>query len=489
MTTDVGTVLLERFPVQDQLAASDDLTTSAITVDSRLTSNQQVDAWLDERRRANEFRVTLSPLNPLPGWRFLPDRGDLVHDTGRFFSIEGLQVLIGDREWTQPIINQPEIGILGILVKKFDGVLHCLMQAKMEPGNVNLIQLSPTVQATHSNYTGVHGGRPTPYLAYFQAPPAERVLVDALQSEQAAWFLRKRNRNMVVETTEEVPEHEDFRWLTLGQIRRLLNRDNVVNMDSRTVLSCIPFGIPPGRAGDDRYRTAIRRSISGAPGLHRTEALLSQITESRTRVRHVQRSIPLNQVTGWHRSDDEITHHDGRYFRIVGATVTAGNREVGQWSQPLLAPPGDGVTALLVKEFDGVLHLLVQTRPEAGSLAGAELGPTVQCTPGNYRDRPPPPFLDEVRTAPPERVLHDTVQSEEGGRFYHTQNRYLIVEAPENLGRDVPPNFIWITVAQAIYLLRHGNYLNVYTRSLILALHNTWPGLTRTGTDPSSIIV
>ena len=32
------------------------------------------------------------------------------------------------------------------------------MQAKVEPGNINSIQLSPTLQATRSNYTKAHGG-------------------------------------------------------------------------------------------------------------------------------------------------------------------------------------------------------------------------------------------------------------------------------------------------------------------------------------------
>ena len=30
---------------------------------------------------------------------------------------------------------------------------------------------------------------------------------------------------------------EDFRWMTLGQIKELMHYDNMVNMDTRTVLS------------------------------------------------------------------------------------------------------------------------------------------------------------------------------------------------------------------------------------------------------------
>ena len=213
------------------------LTLSASTPDSAVTPNAEFRRWFTAQRRAKRYEVRRIPFSELAGWHFQDGTGDLVHHSGRFFSVEGLHVRTAwngpGHSWTQPIINQPEIGILGILVKEFDGVLHCLMQAKMEPGNLNTVQLSPTVQATRSNYTGVHGGTAVPYLEYFVPPRRRgRVLVDSLQSEQGAWFLRKRNRNMVVEAVGEVPGHEDFVWLTLGQLYGLLHEDNVLNMDA-----------------------------------------------------------------------------------------------------------------------------------------------------------------------------------------------------------------------------------------------------------------
>ncbi|MEW5632634.1 NDP-hexose 2,3-dehydratase family protein, partial [Streptomyces hydrogenans] len=121
------------------------------------------DAWLAERGLAGALRVDRVPLSELAGWSFAPGTGDLRHDSGRFFSVEGLSVR---REtgpvdsWSQPVLVQSDIGVLGLLAKEFDGVLHFLMQAKMEPGNATRTQLCPTVQATRSNYTGVGGGGP-----------------------------------------------------------------------------------------------------------------------------------------------------------------------------------------------------------------------------------------------------------------------------------------------------------------------------------------
>ena len=51
----------------------------------------------------------------------------------------------------------------------------------------------------------------------------------------------KRNRNIIVETIKEVKLLEDYCWLTLAQIHKLIGQDNIVNMDARSVLSCISF--------------------------------------------------------------------------------------------------------------------------------------------------------------------------------------------------------------------------------------------------------
>ncbi|WP_037859005.1 NDP-hexose 2,3-dehydratase family protein [Streptomyces sp. NRRL S-340] len=439
---------------------------SAQAHDSAITPNAGFRRWFTAQRRAKRYDVRRVPFSALAGWHFQDGTGNLVHESGRFFSIEGLDVRTSwngrESSWTQPIINQPEIGILGIVVKEFDGVLHCLMQAKMEPGNLETVQLSPTVQATRSNYTGVHGGSAVRYLEHF-VPPRQggrgsRVLFDSLQSEQGAWFLRKRNRNVVVEAVGEVPAHEDFVWLTLGQLYGLLHEDNVLNMDARTVLSQIPA------------------SAGGGRPLYSLQEVLGRLTEVKSRRELVQRSIPLADVTHWRRTDDEIAHESGHHFTLLAADIRATNREVTHWSQPLLAPAERGLAAFLVRRVDGVPHLLAQARSEAGVLNVAELGPTVQCQPGRARSLPAgarPRYLDLVLGAPRERILFDSVQSEEGGRFHHADNRYVLVETGDEFPLDVPEEFIWVTEEQLGGLLLHGNYVNIEARTLIAALRAT----------------
>src|SRR5262245_46272432 len=85
--------------------------------------------WFAARRRNNRFRVRRIPFAALERWSVEPGTGNLVHGSGRFFRVEGLRVTTGDGAppWHQPVIVQPEIGVLGILAKEFDGVLHFLI--------------------------------------------------------------------------------------------------------------------------------------------------------------------------------------------------------------------------------------------------------------------------------------------------------------------------------------------------------------------------
>ncbi|MCX4851945.1 NDP-hexose 2,3-dehydratase family protein [Streptomyces sp. NPDC051658] len=420
----------------------------------------QFHRWFAWRRAAHPFRVGTIPFAELEGWYIEEGTGNIRHHSGRFFSVEGLRVTVdsGPGGWHQPIIRQPEIGILGILVKEFDGVLHCLMQAKMEPGNPNLLQLSPTVQATRSNYTKVHGGADVKYLEYFTRPGRATVLADVLQSEHGSWFHGKHNRNMIVETTDDVPLYDDFCWLTFGQIAQLLRLDNLVNMDARTVLSCAPM----------------TDAEAGTSALHSDAELAFWLTESRSRHDVRTDRVPLAGLPGWERDARTIHQVHGRYFDVVAASVEAGSREVAHWTQPLFRPRGEGIAAMLTRRIDGVPHLLAHARREGGLRETVELSPTVMCTPDNYaglaaHDRPP--FLDLALRADPSRIRYEALHSEEGGRFLDAVSRYLLIDADERQAPlEEPTGYRWVTPGQLSRFIQHGHCVNVQARTLAACL-------------------
>jgi len=441
---------------------------SAAAVETAHAPLEDFWAWWKQSCADDDSAGRVIPFGELRSWSFDPGSGDLVHDTGRFFTIGGIRAHrpgAAVESWSQPIINQPEVGILGILAKEFDGVLHFLMQAKTEPGNCAGPQLSPTVQATRSNYTRVHKGSPVPYVDYFRNAERHRVLADVRQSEQGSWFYRKRNRNMVVEVTGDVEVLDGFRWMPLGQVHRLLGEVDLINMDARTVLACLPFPFQDLDGGStDGFRPA-------------DTEVLSWITEARTRHELLTERVPLRDVTGWRREADRITHDSGGFFDVMAIDFRSRGREVAAWTQPMVRPRYMGVSAFLVRRVDGVPQVLVSTRVEVGCADVLELGPTAQGTPENYDLLPAaarPPLLDELLAAPAERVLFDTVMSEEGGRFYHARNRYLVVEAGPDGGPADTPDLRWIPLTELEGLARHSFYVNVDARTLMVCLQRVF---------------
>ena len=157
---------------------------SLLTEDNPFNSTAEIRKWIQRRNKEVIVEVKKIPFSELKMWHSEPD-GSIHHDSNRFFSIVGIDVQTdygNIHNWRQPIINQPEIGYLGILTKVIDGVLYFLMQAKIEPGNVNCVQISPTLQATKSNYSRVHEGKSPNYLEYFINARSENIILDQLQS-------------------------------------------------------------------------------------------------------------------------------------------------------------------------------------------------------------------------------------------------------------------------------------------------------------------
>lgn len=445
--------------------------------------------WIDSRRKAVSVDIEQIPFSRLAKWYFDPETGNLRHESGRFFSIEGIQIKTNwglVPSWSQPIIDQPEIGFLGIIAKEFNGVLYFLMQAKIEPGNINFVQLSPALQATKSNYSKVHKGKTPTYLEYFNGEKKVTVLLDQLQSEQGARFLKKRNRNIIVEVHEDIPVYDDFCWLTLGQIKKLMHIDNLVNMDTRTVISGIGFGTYPVESVDlfrnfisapsspeSEGQRLLLSALDDRHSLSSIEEIISWITRLKSKYDLEVSRIPLNKVSNWTRTDEEIHHVDHKYFSVIGANVNISNREVMTWSQPLVKSAQEGLIAFIIKNINGVAHFLVQAKIEAGNFDILELAPTVQCLTGNYRkgqNEYEVPFIREVLDCPIERILYKTMQSEEGGRFYKEQNLNMIIGAGDDFPEEVPENFHWMTLNQLYGFIRYNNYLNIQARSLLAAV-------------------
>lgn len=463
---------------------------SALSFDNPFINTQAVINWVKEQNNFVSVQINKIPFSDLKLWQFDNDNSRLQHNTGKFFSIDGIRINTNwgsVQTWDQPIINQPEIGYLGFITKEFNGILHFLLQAKIEPGNINFVQLSPTLQATKSNYTQAHQGKRPAYLDYFVNAKPTQILLDQLQSEQGARFLRKRNRNIIIKIEEEVSLLENFVWLTLAQIKELMKVDNLVNMDTRTVISGIPYGVYSDLQIDlfsflNKHQSPysvesrmLKSMLSSESAVNSFDSIIKFVTRHKCFFELNIEKIPLNAINGWNINEYAIEHNENKYFKIIAVEVSIGNREVSKWTQPMIEPAQEGICAFVCKEINGVLHFAVQAKLECGNFDIIEFAPTVQCLTGDYRNYNSSdiPYLDYVLNIEREKIILDNLQSEEGGRFYKEQNRNMIVVAGDEISEILPENFIWMTLNQLNSFIKFNNYLNIQARSLLAAIQYT----------------
>jgi len=107
---------------------------SAFVKDGYFKATADVVDWLKEQNEKVSVSIKKTSFDQLDQWNVNVEEGNIHHKSGKFFSIEGIRVKTNwgyVPEWDQPIINQPEIGYLGIVTKEFEGVLHFLLQAKL----------------------------------------------------------------------------------------------------------------------------------------------------------------------------------------------------------------------------------------------------------------------------------------------------------------------------------------------------------------------
>ena len=281
-----------------------------------------------------------------------------------------------------------------------------------------------------------------------------------------------------------MPVFSNFVWLTLGQLKQLMLHNNLVNMDTRTVISGIPFGsFEPAVIEFYNYlyykndtceinQAFLKSTLINQGSLHTIENIITFLTHKKSIYDLEVNKVPINSLKNWIVRDNEIAHLDDKFFKIIAVDVEIGNREVVNWSQPMVEPAQQGLCAFVCKEINGILHFAVQAKLECGNHDILEFAPTVQCLTGNYRQSKTGtlPFLDYVLSAKQDQIIFDTLQSEEGGRFFREQNRNMIILGNEDVPLELPDNYIWMTLNQLSIFLKFNNYLNIQARSLIAAI-------------------
>lgn len=441
-----------------------------------LNTYEEIISWIKLLNSQIHVEIRKTALENMDFWFYDRDTGEIVNKDRSFFQIKGIELKGAGRDKTQPIIIQNEIGYLGMICKEFNGALHFLMQAKIEPGNLNKIQLSPTIQATKSNFTQKHGGSKPRYLSYFLNAGSYCILADQIQSEQSSRFLKKRNRNIIIKLDDDdIQVLPNFKWISFYQLKRLMAVDNLVNMDTRTVLSGIPYfrleqDIKPSEAEDYFTDISLYHSMREPVDMGIFSDIYHYINNYKMFDESETALVPLYSLNNWEEKNGEFVCKEPYNFKLIFCDIEIEGREVKRWSQPLFAATGIATFGLFTCKDGGIRKFLVKAKPEIGCFDRLELAPSVQ---KEFVEQDEPNEIErlfEKLLKNGENILYDHYLSEEGGRFYQEQNRNVILEIDKKDIPSVPQGYFWVDYALLNRLIQINNCLNIQLRNLLAVL-------------------
>ena len=268
---------------------------------------------------------------------------------------------------------------------------------------------------------------------------------------------------------DDIEVLENFKWMTLFQIKKLIQFDNIVNMDTRTVISCIPYFYSNQDNVKGYIKPYLANSMFYKDYVKEIKMLYKALNDYKMFNQTTTKLCSLNSLNEWEINKNEIISKKGEAFKVVFADIFIEGREVVHWTQPLFEAMGIALFGMFICEENGVYKFLISLKSEIGCYDQVELAPSVQLE-AIERPQNVVEFEFEKRLKNKEGIIFDTLLSEEGGRFYHEQNRNVIIKINKEEINDLPKNYFWVSYKTLNILVQTNNVLNIQLRNLLSVL-------------------
>ncbi|MDB3959288.1 NDP-hexose 2,3-dehydratase family protein [Candidatus Pelagibacter sp.] len=363
-------------------------------------------------------------------WKF---ENLINHTSNKFFKIYGYLIRTNFpklKKYYQPLISQDEVGYLVMFKAIKDNKTFYLLQLKAEPGNRNTIQLSPTIQATKSNYMRIHGGKKTQFIEYTKN--TKNFLLNTNQPEQGSRYLNKYNKNIIIKTEKFKLLTKNFIWVEQKDLEKLSKKNNLLNMDTISILSC-----------------NLKKKEIDIP-INSIHKIKKKYSNFKKKYKIKLSRISLKKMKNWIYNNREIFDNKKKNFKIESYKIITNYREVTEWSQPLVSDFYKGLNVLLTKKINGTTNYLCQIILEPGYKV-PKFTNTIMLK--NLKNKYfLKSFLNKNKINKKKKLI-EVINSDEGGRFNNNQSQNIVYEID---GSSIlkKQNYIWISHNQMLELLK-----------------------------------
>ena len=413
-----------------------------------IESSNDLKAFLEETCSLAQFKIEKINFSDQHQWHF--QNGALSHKSGGFFNVVGIENIKSKNQ--QLIYYQPQSALTGLAIHNTGSQLLILLQARIEPGNTNISQFGPTIQSTSANYMRLHGGDKTSYVEFFRNFHPEVIpLGNSLQFDLGQRYFQKNKIHSYLELNNIIHTSKNMAWVSIDILKEALYNDNFLNTDLRSLVGIFDW---------DLYLE------NKSHNAHNPQSFFMQDYQDQPE-KGEWRFTKLENLKGWSVQDDGIIDTSDSGIWVDMHNVYSANREVQNWQQPLLHCSTQGRIILLVRKKSNSFEFLLSFKSEFGISGGLAVFPTYVIYPGENSDGGSPINIDNYS------VLAETVQSEEGGRFYKNENVYQVLLVDETI--EIKPYQKWIAVDDFKSILKSSCNASLQLRciaSLVLNMLN-----------------
>lgn len=393
------------------------------------------------------FLVKKVDLSNLDEW-ILKEDLNLEHKSKGFFTFVGIESELSK----EILINQNEIGFLASIVSEdiFKNQKLYLVQRKIEPGNNPLAQIAPVIQMTHSNINGKHGKN-------LKVKKIIRQILDNkvycfLQTEQSDSFLHKRNLNLLAKLTNaekfELNNLKNTFWISTKNIIELTLSGEKINSDLRSVLF-LEFAF--------KLISKLKLEINNNFDNDKLQKI---------QILHFLKQRPWNFVKvseiAFYKNGSIFlkSENDSDKVEISGFKINANSREVNSWSQPLLIIPPK-IINLIYEKSNKNIKFLLSKNCSPGTINEFELLPTsiTSLSKSNCGDK----FESIINT----KLVHHSLQNDEGGRFWRRKNLYRIFTSDKLDEIKIVDDYLVLNLSEIIYLYKNSFTISIELRSIL----------------------
>ena len=177
----------------------------------------------------------------------------------------------------------------------------------------------------------------------------------------------------------------------------------------------------------------------------------------------------MESIRDWSLTKKKIFHKKNNYFSIIGIKVETNKREVKNWSQPIILGSKMAFAGYLIKKFKNTNHYLCRYILKPGSKAGTfTCSANISKFNGYKKSKDLTNFQKKLISKyfmNSKDIVYNNILSDEGGRFYHSQIKYMACRLDKNQDIELPECYIWLSQNQIINLI-HRQKIDIEARLL-----------------------